>query len=95
MPAHNGQAMTPAIGSPPCTPVRYLDLLARAKAHIDAHLWWHLPAGRYAVFTHLGPYAGLHAVWSAIYREWLPATGYALRDVPPFKRPQSRREAQP
>lgn len=47
--------------------------------------WWYLPASRYAVFTHLGTYAGLHAVWTAIYREWLPATGYALRDVPPFE----------
>jgi AraC family transcriptional regulator len=38
MPAHNGQAMTPATDSPPHTPVRYLNLLARAKAHIGAHL---------------------------------------------------------
>jgi AraC family transcriptional regulator len=47
--------------------------------------WWDLPAGRYAVFTHVGPYAGLHTTWTAIYRDWLPATGNALRDVPPFE----------
>ncbi|MGJ7502402.1 AraC family transcriptional regulator [Variovorax sp. ZT5P49] len=46
--------------------------------------WWHLPAGRYAVFTHVGPYTGLHTMWKAIYRHWLPATGYATRDVPGF-----------
>ncbi|MDM0111788.1 AraC family transcriptional regulator [Variovorax sp. J22R133] len=47
-------------------------------------VWTHWPAGRYAVFTHIGPYDGLHATWKAIYRHWLPATGYALRDVPGF-----------
>ncbi len=47
--------------------------------------WVHQPAGRYAVFTHIGPYSGLHDSWAAIYRDWLPATGYALRDVPPFE----------
>ncbi|SCX70990.1 GyrI-like domain-containing protein [Variovorax sp. EL159] len=46
--------------------------------------WWHLPAGPYAVFTHTGPYTGLHTMWKAIYRHWLPATGYATRDVPGF-----------
>jgi len=46
--------------------------------------WMHWPAGRYAVFTHIGPYDGLHRTWKAIYRQWLPATGYALRDVPGF-----------
>lgn len=24
-------------------------------------------------------------MWAATYRDWLPATGYALRDVPPFE----------
>lgn len=46
--------------------------------------WWRLPAGRYAVFTHVGSPSGLHLLWKAIYRHWLPATGYALRDVPGF-----------
>jgi AraC family transcriptional regulator len=47
--------------------------------------WLYQPAGRYAVFTHMGPYTELHLTWTAIYRDWLPATGYALRDVPPFE----------
>jgi len=47
--------------------------------------WQVLPAGRYAIFTHLGSYRRLHLTWTAIYRDWLPATGYALRDAPPFE----------
>jgi AraC family transcriptional regulator len=47
--------------------------------------WQQLPAGRHAVFTHIGPYSELHRAWTAIYRQWLPATGYALRDTPPFE----------
>jgi len=47
--------------------------------------WWDLPAGRHAVFTHVGRYSGLHEMWKAIYRDWLPATGHALRDAPPFE----------
>lgn len=47
--------------------------------------WWEVPAGRYAVFTHVGPYSTLHATWTAIYRDWVPATGHALRDVPAFE----------
>lgn len=46
--------------------------------------WWHLPAGRYAVFSHRGAHQLLHHVWTSVYRDWLPATGYALRDVPCF-----------
>lgn len=47
--------------------------------------WWHLPAGRHAVFTHVGGYDTLHVPWREIYRDWLPATGYALRDATPFE----------
>jgi AraC family transcriptional regulator len=47
--------------------------------------WWPLAAGRYAVFTHAGPYDGLHACWRAIYRDWLPSSGQQLRDNPPME----------
>ena len=47
--------------------------------------WTRVPAGRHAVFRHVGPYQDLHKTWSAVYRDWLPATGYALRDTPPFE----------
>lgn len=59
---------------------------ARPDIELAGTLAWHeVPAGRYAVFTHIGPYSGLHDTWDAIYRDWLPATGHALRDVPPFE----------
>jgi AraC family transcriptional regulator len=47
--------------------------------------WRPLTGGRYAVFTHIGPYDELHRAWRSVYGQWLPATGYALRDVPPFE----------
>jgi len=61
-------------------------LCTRPPCHLTGSLaWQQLPAGRYAVFTHLGSYRRLHLTWIAIYRDWLPATGYALRDAPPFE----------
>lgn len=47
--------------------------------------WQPLAAGRYAVFTHIGPYSELHRVWAAIYGDWLPASGETLRDTPPME----------
>ena len=47
--------------------------------------WQALVPGRYAVFTHMGPYANLHQTWRAIYRDWLPASGHTLRDAPPME----------
>lgn len=47
--------------------------------------WQAVSAGRYAVFSHVGPYSGLHQVWAAIYRDWLPASGEKLRDDPPLE----------
>lgn len=47
--------------------------------------WWTIAPGRHAVFTHCGPYDTLHHSWTAIYRDWLPASGLALRDAPPLE----------
>ena len=47
--------------------------------------WTRVDPGLCAVFTHIGPYSELHRTWTAIYRDWLPATGHALRDAPPFE----------
>lgn len=47
--------------------------------------WTPLAPGRYAVFTHIGPYDTLHRSWNAIYGDWLPASGQQLRDVPPLE----------
>ncbi|MGC4059954.1 MAG: AraC family transcriptional regulator [Aquabacterium sp.] len=47
--------------------------------------WQTLVPGRYAVFTHMGPYTNLHQTWRAIYVDWLPASGHTLRDAPPME----------
>lgn len=47
--------------------------------------WQPLSPGRYAVFTHIGPYSTLHQTWRAIYRDWLPASTEQLRDVAPLE----------
>lgn len=44
-----------------------------------------IPAGRYAVFLHQGPYSTLWQAWNAIYRDWLPGSGKELRDEAPFE----------
>ena len=41
--------------------------------------------GKWAVFRYIGAYDYLHQAWSQIYRGWLPASGYALRDTLPFE----------
>jgi AraC family transcriptional regulator len=43
-----------------------------------------LPAGRYAVTTHLGPYETLNKTWS-IFCDWLPQSGYVVRNGPSFE----------
>lgn len=44
-----------------------------------------IAGGRYAVFLHKGPYEGLSDVYRAIFGEWLPGSGCALRDHPCFE----------
>ena len=41
-----------------------------------------LPAGRCAVVRHTGPDASLFATVNWLFRDWLPASGESLRDVP-------------
>jgi len=41
-----------------------------------------VPAGRYAVFTHVGSVQTLPATTDKVYREWLPASGLTMRDAP-------------
>lgn len=42
-----------------------------------------LAGGRYAVFTHKGPYAELHKAYNWFYGSWLPAAGHEPADGPP------------
>ena len=44
-----------------------------------------LPGGKYAVFTHMGPYDGLGQAYQQIYGGWLPKNGFQLRDTPAFE----------
>lgn len=48
--------------------------------------WETIPAGRWAVFRHIGPYETLSTTWQAIYGQWLPASGQQLRPAAPFER---------
>lgn len=47
--------------------------------------WRRQPAGRHAVFTHVGRDEALHGWWTAIHERWLPATGYQRSDEPSFE----------
>jgi AraC family transcriptional regulator len=44
-----------------------------------------LPAGRHAVLTFTGPYAGLPAAYDQLYGNWLPESGEEPADTPPFE----------
>ncbi len=44
-----------------------------------------LPAGRHAVLTFKGPYAGLPAAYDQLYSSWLPTSGEVPGDTPPFE----------
>jgi AraC family transcriptional regulator len=69
-----------------------LDLATQAGACVQPAFdltgslaWLPIAPGPYAVFTHIGPYTTMHETWAAIYRDWLPASGRRLRDVPPVE----------
>lgn len=44
-----------------------------------------LEGGVFAVFRHKGAYAGLSQTYDQIYLNWLPESGYELRDNPPME----------
>ena len=44
--------------------------------------WQAIASGRYAVFTHVGPYDTLFQSWATIHNSWLPASGERIRPVP-------------
>ena len=46
----------------------------------------HIPAGKYARTTHLGPYPKLGEVWARFMNEWLPQSGYSLGSGPSYER---------
>lgn len=61
---------------------------AETPAFVDEDGWDRLilPASRYAVFTHAGPVAQIGNSWQAIFGQWAPTSGHALRETPTFER---------
>jgi AraC family transcriptional regulator len=49
-----------------------------------------VPAGRYALFTHVGSLDGLARTMIQIYSQWLPKSGVQLRNAPHLERYDSR-----
>lgn len=49
-----------------------------------------IPARRYAVFTHKGHVSSIPATMSAIWTNWLPASGHTFADAPFFERYDQR-----
>jgi AraC family transcriptional regulator len=45
-----------------------------------------LQPGAAAIFVHRGSYGFLWQTWNAAYRNWLPQSGYQLRDAPAMER---------
>jgi AraC family transcriptional regulator len=41
-----------------------------------------IPAGKYALFTHIGKLEGLGQTMNSIYGQWLPTSGVLLRNAP-------------
>jgi AraC family transcriptional regulator len=55
--------------------------------HVAGHgaLLTQIPAGRYASLPFRGTPATIGAAWTALLREWLPASGYQLDGRPTFE----------
>lgn len=54
-------------------------------AATDGLAYQTLPAGRWAVFRHVGPYDTLWQTWQTVFRDWLPTSGHELREAIPFE----------
>jgi AraC family transcriptional regulator len=45
-----------------------------------------IQGGKYAVFLYEGPFNNAHAIYDQIFNEWLPGSGYELRELPLFEK---------
>ena len=61
-------------------------VVAQDFAIPDPFLDMTIAAGRHAVMTYKGPYAGLPAAYDFLYSEWLPGSGAEPGDQPVFER---------
>lgn len=88
--AHAGQMIARFHDDPAAVPAADLrshaGFVIRGDVAIDAPLEEvSLPAGRHAVLTFTGPYAGLPAAYDQLYSLWLPKSGEEPADSPPFE----------
>jgi AraC family transcriptional regulator len=72
---HNDPAITPAEELRSEAGIRVSDT-ASVPAGLKEH---RLPAGRYAMALHVGPYDQLGDVWARLLGEWLPRSGHRIR----------------
>ena len=52
----------------------------------EQYRWVELPAQEYAVFEHQGSLADLGKTMQAIWKDWLPQSGFEAADAPEFER---------
>jgi AraC family transcriptional regulator len=45
-----------------------------------------IPGGKYAVFLYDGPFTSMSSIYDAIFIQWLPGSGYEIRDLPLFEK---------
>jgi AraC family transcriptional regulator len=45
-----------------------------------------IPGGKYAVFHYDGPFTSVSSIYDAIFVQWLPESGYEIRDLPLFEK---------
>jgi AraC family transcriptional regulator len=45
-----------------------------------------IPGGKYAVFLYEGPFTSISSIYDAIFIQWLPNSGYEIRDLPLFEK---------
>lgn len=57
----------------------HLPALAAEVQHVT------IPAGKWAVSIHQGSHETCWQSWNRMYRNWLPISGYALRNAAPFE----------
>jgi AraC family transcriptional regulator len=45
-----------------------------------------IPGGKYAVFLYEGPFNSASMIYDAIFANWLPNSGYEIRDLPIYEK---------